>query len=240
MLGRMFEVVPQPEFEAWYEQLPEPLAEEVTAAIDLVASGGEAADPNRLSRLLLWYEAPSSRGVSALVTPFGQLAASSARSRSYLEWHHEVLRCLQSPVFEERLAQLEGARAAQVLSEVERLKRRLHAERASGFYAPWAAAASKSSDESGVRQSFVELLSLVGLDPALGLGPAYGLRELRIDQVSPRLRVLFGLDLPRRRLIALLGESLDRVYYGDSVRRAEQAFRRYLEANAGEAGVAAP
>ena len=42
----MFQVIPEPEFSAWYEALPEPIAEEVTTAIDLVASAGAVLDPS--------------------------------------------------------------------------------------------------------------------------------------------------------------------------------------------------
>jgi hypothetical protein len=47
--------------------------------------------------------------------------------------------------------------------------------------------------------------------------------------VQPRLRVLFGLDFPAKRLLAIWGESLDRRYYGDSVKHAEQRWQQYCE-----------
>jgi hypothetical protein len=56
----MFEVVPEPEFSAWFETLPDPFAEEVASAIDLTASAGPALMPQRLSRLLLWYDGTGS------------------------------------------------------------------------------------------------------------------------------------------------------------------------------------
>jgi hypothetical protein len=72
------------------------------------------------------------------------------------------------------------------------------------------------------------------------VGTGSGLRELCIDNVSPPLRVIFGLDYPRRRLIAILGETLDRAYYGDSVRRAEQRWQRYCAELSAELGADAP
>jgi hypothetical protein len=66
------------------------------------------------------------------------------------------------------------------------------------------------------------------------------LRELCIDNVRPQLRVLFGLDFPARRLIAILGEPLDRRYYGDSVRKAEQRWRQYCENLASQTRSATP
>ena len=58
----MFQVIPEPEFSAWYEALPEPIAEEVTTAIDLAASAEGLLAPERLSRLLLWFDGTGSGG----------------------------------------------------------------------------------------------------------------------------------------------------------------------------------
>jgi len=63
----MFQVMPDPEFSAWYETLPEPLAEEVATAIDVAASACSLLAPERLSRLLLWFDGTGSR--SWLVDP---------------------------------------------------------------------------------------------------------------------------------------------------------------------------
>jgi hypothetical protein len=50
--------------------------------------------------------------------------------------------------------------------------------------------------------------------------------------------VLVGLDLPQNRLLLLLGEALDRSYYGDSVKRAEAMWQRYAASH--QAGAARP
>lgn len=242
----MFQVLPEPEFEAWYEQLPEPLAEEVATAIDLVATSSEVA-PERLSRLLLWFDGTAGSSSSGLSDPVhGPLTLSelpSAKARQYLQWHHEILLCLESPVFQQRLARLDPKLAALALRQVEHLKRRLRGARASSSYATWSRAASSNADPGaslGLRQAFGDLLELVGLSSGELLGSGSGLRELTILNVSPGLRVLFGLDFPGRRLIAILGETLDRRYYGDSVRRAEQSFRRYCAGLSSERGVDGP
>ena len=72
----------------------------------------------------------------------------------------------------------------------------------------------------------------MGLEPKLVLGSGSGLRELAITNIKPQLRVLFGLDFPARRLIAILGEELTRSYYGDSVKRAEQRWQDYCQRQA--------
>lgn len=231
----MFQVVPQPEFSAWYEALPEPLAEEVATAIDLAASASGGLEPERLSRRLLWFDGTGTGTTSELgpagfprQTPGEAGRASLEQLRSYLSWHDEVLLCLQSAPFAARLERLESAPAEQALALVERLKQKLHAARVSGSFAAWRRAGAIERDPLGLRASFEQLLALVGLDARLVLGAGSGLRELCIDNVRPQLRVLFGLDFPARRLLAILGEPLDRRYYGDSVRLAEQRWQDYL------------
>jgi hypothetical protein len=227
----MFQVIPEPEFSAWYEALPEPIAEEVATAIDLVASAGGLLAPEKLSRLLLWFDGTGSGldlpGLEGLVAS-DHPALSLSLARGYLMWHQEVVLCLESQVFQERLGQLEPAHAAQALSLVERLQRKLQAARLSGTLGVWRPGLT-AADSSGLRAAFLDLMSLMGLEPQLVLGSGSGLRELAITNLEPQLRVLFGLDFPARRLIAILGEELNRSYYGDSVKRAEQRWQGYCE-----------
>lgn len=243
----MFQVVPEPEFSAWFESLPEPLAEEVATAIDLAASASGGLAPEQLSRLLLWFDGTGSGSGASLGLPglvLESLERSTtlpvARLRSYLAWHEEVLLCLQSTPFLARLERLEAARAQQALAQVEQLKKKLHAARFSGNYAALRTAQVTERDALGLRAAFDELMGLVGLEAKLLLGSGSGLRELCIDNVSPQLRVLFGLDFPARRLIAIVGETLDRRYYGDTVRLAEQRWQAYLARRAVEAERGAP
>jgi hypothetical protein len=246
----MFEVIPEPEFEAWYEGLPEPLAEEVATAVDLAASASGVIAPERLSRLLLWFDSTGAAGggevgVPGVVTRPGWPELPAARAHGYLIWHQEVRLCLESAPFKERLAQLDPALAARALTQVERLKRKLHAARFAGTWSPWrhggqASTPKTDADASGLRATFLDLLSLMGLEQEVVLGSGSGLRELCITNVRPQLRVLFGLDFPARRLIAILGESLDRQYYGASVQRAEQRWREYCEDPAGQSRSATP
>jgi hypothetical protein len=217
----MFQVVPEPEFSAWYEALPEPIAEEVTAAIDLVASAGALLEPERLSRLLLWYDGTGSgASLADLRLPFvPQLQASASLMGSYLMWHQEALSCLESQLFQEQLGRLDPEPARRALLLVERLRRQLHAARLAG-------------NPRGVRELFLDLLALVGLEPRLALGSGSGLRELTVPNVTPPLRVLLGLDFPAKRLLAIVGEPLNRSYYGDAVKRAEAHWQAYCGATA--------
>jgi hypothetical protein len=229
----MFQVLPEPEFSAWFEALPEPLAEEVAAAVDLAATASAGLAPERLSRLLLWFDGTGSGSGRALdglaFLPHALRREGAAEQlRSYLTWHQEVLACLQAASFRRRLEQLPPAPAAQALARVERLRRRLQAARVSASHAVWSKPGGAERDALGLRAEFEALLALVGLDAQRVLGSGSGLRELCIDNVSPQLRVLFGLDFPARKLLAISGESLTGRYYGDSVRHAEQRWQAYL------------
>jgi hypothetical protein len=231
----MFQVVPEPEFAAWFESLPEPLAEEVATAVDLAANVGGLLAPERLSRLLLWFDGTGSGsgselGVSGLAR-HGWPEQSTTLARSYLAWHQEIRLCLEAPAFGERLARLEPKLAAQALRQVERLKRQLRATRVSSTFNAWThgAPSSPAAEATGLRGAFLELLGLMGLEPHAVLGSGSGLRELCIDNVQPQLRVLFGLDFPAQRLLAISGEALNRRYYGHTVRHAEQRWQQYCD-----------
>jgi hypothetical protein len=141
--------------------------------------------------------------------------------------------CLESVRFRERLERLESARAAQALALVELVKRHLHAARASTSYNPWRHGLPPTQQTlpewAALRDAFSDLLSCMGLDAHEVLGAGSGLRELSLHHLTPPLRVLFGLDFPGQRLLAILGEALERQYYGDSVERAERRWRQYLQ-----------
>jgi hypothetical protein len=229
----MFEVVPEPEFSAWFEALPDPYAEEVAAAIDLTANASSALMPERLSRLLLWYDGAGNAPAPDVARQLDVFGLPSNPVHDYLAWHHEVVLCLESPAFRERLARLEPREAEHVLGLVERIRARLRAARVTTTYNPWRRDPRGAFGEwPGVRDVFTELLASLGLATPEVLGSGSGLRELSIGNIRPPLRVLFGLDFPARRLIAILGETLDRNYYGDSVKRAEKRWQQYLDAQA--------
>lgn len=74
----------------------------------------------------------------------------------------------------------------------------------------------------------LEALRRVGLSPSVFLEERSELRELVVGAGGEQSRLICGVDVARRRIVAILGERLDRSYYGDSVRFAEAYFRDYL------------
>ena len=224
----MFEIVPEAEFEVWFAGLPEPLAEEVTSALDLIATAGGALMPERLSRVMLWYDGVGDgAGEGNLFgTPYTYRMLWAHHARDHLEWRQEVVLTLESSAFHERLVELSPELSRQVVTQVDYLKRKLKHTRTVGALNP---VAELPPAERGMQRDFLALLELLGLHPGEVLGCGSGLRELSITCVDPWLRLLVGLDFPNRRLLAILGEALDRRYYGDSVRRAEARWKRYLQ-----------
>jgi hypothetical protein len=257
----MLEITPSPEFSAWFESLEEPLAEQVAAALELVARAVGLLSPAQVSSSLLWFDGQGD-GLPLDAGPLRMRFATHAlhsydRARELMLWRKEIVRCLESTVFAERLVALEPEAARLALTAVERVKQLLQAVRTQIGLAPANAQASpvfgvlSAHEERALRarfgigpfepglleelaQAFRHTLRLVGLDPGRLIGQGSGLRELTIDQCAPRLRVLFGLDAPGGRLVVLLGEALDRRYYGDSVRFAEERWAHYCADARGE------
>jgi hypothetical protein len=92
--------------------------------------------------------------------------------------------------------------------------------------------AERFAPENELKEPFFEVLRLVGLEPTQMMNSPSGLCELTIASTEPRLRVLFGLDAPGQRIVALVGEQLTRNYYGDSVQLAEQRWLAYCSSPA--------
>ena len=261
----MFEITPSSEFSAWFEALAPELAEEVACALDLLAEAGVALGPSRTSRALLWYDGCAGELPDDPLFPArsaANLMASFADVRELMLWRREVVRCLESPAFGERLARLTPKAASVALAAIENLKLRLEAAskrialQGAGGQSKAAVPAplvlgtlaphelrvlqARFAPENELKQAFYEVLRLVGLEPAQVLNSASGLCELTIPSTEPALRVLFGLDAPGQRIVVLLGEALSRRYYGDSVQLAEQRWSHYCASAAAPSASTVP
>lgn len=232
----MFEIVPEPRFRVWFEALGEPLAEEVATALEVVAHAAETLEPPGVSRALLWFDGTGT-GASTLGSPSVYpirlwLERSADGLRSVLAWQHELLACLGAPAFRRRLEKLPPSSAADALGTVEKLRAELRAwqkEVALGLGAGRVSVDLMERRRAAIMREFAGVLELLGFRPGEFIALSSGLRELTITRVNPPLRVLFGIDAAAKRLVALLGEPLDRAYYGDSVRFAEARWASYQE-----------
>jgi hypothetical protein len=229
----VFEIVPEAAFTRWFERLAEPLAEEVASSLEILANAGGALSPSRVTRALLWYD-----GTSALRAPLAEwqelaVLDAAASAHALVTFEREVLACLGSAPFRERLEKLASAQAETALVGVDRLKLRLKAWRRELLLE--LGTGKRPSERLRLRkqeltEAFAAVLSAVGLEGERLFGFESGLRELSLSHTSPALRVLFGVDATRQKLIVMLGETLERSYYGDSVRFAEGRWARYQAA----------
>ncbi|MFZ5895094.1 MAG: hypothetical protein ACOY0T_28800 [Myxococcota bacterium] len=237
----MFEIIVDDAFARWFETLSPYEAERVAGALELLRARGPALDPLHQSRLLLWFD--GSWGVESLAELGFQIAPPEGwleRYREVLGWQQQALRCLEAPEFAAALQRVDAASASRALACVAAL-RSLIAVTRKGLASPsllrsstlsrgsavLALDASLASRAASLKQTLVHLCADLGLNLEEIVDSASELRELTLDELSPRLRVLYGFDVKNRKLLALLGEALNRAYYGDAVRWAERRWQSY-------------
>jgi hypothetical protein len=140
-----------------------------------------------------------------------------------------VLRCLETPNFQSCFLKLEPRSAARAQELIERVRASVRAATLSLVPAQPESAWGERSLVAGeaVQAALLELLSCVGLRLEDVADRSSGLRELTLAELRPSHRLLYAIDAPRRRILAILGEPLDHAYYGDSVRLAERRWREY-------------
>jgi hypothetical protein len=250
----MLEIAVSDEFARWFEGLAEDAAERVTGALEVVRALGPGLDPVQQSAFLLWYDglggapaepAQSAAGLGLEFLPHRRREAWLDRYSALLTLHREALRCLESPEFAAALQNLDGPTASQALDVVRGIRHNLRATqfdlsaelaRSLGG-APGAAfqlglgparlAWRLGEEVARLQRELERALRFVGLQVSDVVDQNGGLRELTVEELRPKLRVIYGLDIQHRRLIALVGDALTRPYYGDSVRLAEQRWREY-------------
>jgi len=235
------------EFAAWFTALDSGAAEEVAATLEVIAQLGAGAEAPGSSEWLTWYEHPSVRSAFARLWPQPPLQAAVARFIS--EWGvfngyaRRVVKHLESPEFVARLGRLEPTDAAAVERAVARIRKATTSRILAlsefrrrrptlGVHPPTpkdAAALARFADLSEIRESYFAALKAAGF--AVVDVPAHSpaLREIAVRSRGLGFRLLYGIDTRCKRGLVVLGEWLDRSFYGDSVRRAEDVWRQFLE-----------
>ena len=237
----MYEITVTPEFEAWFRSLQGDAAERVAAELNLLERVGPGCDLEHASRWLLWFDGTE----GAHATPLGegeqafalQLRTVASRLVLLKQRQEGALRCLESPNFLRRFLNLDAERAQVVGELIERLRAAVRAAVVQLTLAahplPQATVVSSATAPQDlwlsdtVQRALHEVLARVGLAPEDVADTESGLREISISDAAPPLRLIYAIDVPRRRILAILGEALNRAYYGDSVRLAEQRWRQY-------------
>ncbi|MEY2936302.1 MAG: hypothetical protein RL033_7051 [Pseudomonadota bacterium] len=218
----MFEITVSTEFEDWYQSLDSASAEQVAAELNVLERLGPGLDSLRASRLLLWFD--------GMTSPQPELREQAAQLGQLMRRRSEALRCLETPSFQARFLKLEPRRAQQCQELIERLHARMRAarlqlllERGQGERPD----VGRIWLSDAVQAAVHEVLAFVGLRPEDVDDTSSGLRELTLSELTPAHRMIYAIDTPRRRILAILAEPLERAYYGDAVRFAERYWRDY-------------
>jgi hypothetical protein len=232
-------------FAGWFSGLSAGPAEDVAATLEVIVQLGTRTEAPGSSEWLLWYEHPS---LSQRLRPLPDLKELFAPElvKFYQDWGQfngyvrRVIKHLESKPFLARLAQLPPEAAAAVAAAVARIrgisKTRMlalmefrPARHRRELSASSVATLARFADVSEVRASYFAALAAAGFEVADVPQHSSALREISLRATPPGLRLLYGIDEPKNRGLVVLGEWLDRSFYGDSVRRAEALWGQFLE-----------
>lgn len=235
------------DFASWFGALDDRTAEDVATTLDIIEQLGVDKEAPRSSEWLTWYEAPelSERLRGLGLGPRGPM--DPAVARFFDEWGafngytRRVVKQLESPTFVARLRELESRAAERVADAIARIKktttRRLLAvseysvRHRLGLRPPTPAQAAQLAaftDVEEVRGAYLAALEAAGFTVVDLPARSSALREIASRAPAPGFRLLYGVDAPRARGLVVLGEPMDRTFYGDSVRRAERVWAEFL------------
>jgi hypothetical protein len=251
----MLQLLTTDEFAEWFESLDDEAAEDVATAVEVIERmGPERAAPGS-RELVLWYEHPSAARFESSV-----LAWDLEDWGAFRDYTNRVLEQFESRRFVARLESLAERDAAKVLEVVAQIKRvadpRLRwSLRALGMasYGLAHPAPTRARPQSGaaprptvgqandpcaeLRRLYLAALGLAGFEVVDVAAHSLALRELATRLPAPGFRLLYGVNVATGVALVVLGEALDRSYYGASVRRAERAWKQFLD---GDLRVAEP
>lgn len=229
----MLELFTTEAFAEWFSVLTDDDAEDVATALEVIERIGPEQAPPGSRESLLWYE-------DASVTDFGLAIAWDLEAwGSFREYVQRVLMELAAPRFSRRLARLGTSEAQTVAHAISRIRhtadpRRRWALKLAGDPRGAAALVQPENACAEVRRLYFEALEAAGF--AVTDVPAHSraLREFSRRSPAPAFRLLYGVHVERKTALVVLGEWLDRSYYGDSVRRAERLWQSFLNGELGE------
>ncbi len=244
----MLELLTTDAFAAWFSALPAGPAEDVAATLEVIVQLGTRTEAPGSSEMLLWYEHPllSQRPVPGLGAPRElppQFVKFTQDWGQLLGYAKRVIKHLESKAFVARLASLSSEGAAAVAEGVRRI-RKLTTTRALAMseyqvkhmlkhlHSPTPAstdALARLADVSELRDAYFTVLRAAGFEVIDVEQHTAALREISLRGTPPGLRLLYGIDEPKNRGLVVVGEWLDRSFYGDTVRHAEAVWSGFLE-----------
>jgi hypothetical protein len=234
----MFQVLTTNGFADWFAGLDDRVAEEVATAVELVEQLGATQAPPGSRESLLWYE-------DRRMARFGFADALSWDLEAWgalRDYAQQILAKLESPQFSARLERLRGREAGAVLDCIRQIRRAMDprlrwALKLSGSALALGSDVRPENACTDLRRLYFAALEAAGFKVEDVPAHSLALRELARREPAPAFRVLYGVHVQRETALFVLGEWLDRSYYGDSVRRAERMWKQFLQ---GELGTAEP
>src|SRR5260370_19643951 len=239
---RMLCLVTTDAFATWFSALDDGAAEDVAATLEVIAQLGTRTEAPGSSEWLLWYEHAlvSSRSTRLSSPPHLSPEVMKALHDwgTFVGYVRRVVKHLESPQFVARVGHLEPRNAAAVGDALVRI-RRISKSRHLGL-GEWqrrrlmgkrehAPELERFLDLTDVREAYFAALAAAGFDVVDVPAHSPALREISLRSRAPGLRLLYGVDTRHNRGLVVLGEWLNRRFYGDSVRRAEEAWRQFLK-----------
>lgn len=227
----MLDVLTSEAFAEWFETLDQETAEEVATVLDVMERLGPSRAVPHSRDSLLWYEHPIAARWDA-----SAFARDLEAWGSFREYAKRVLEVLESPRFAALLARMADEQVRAVMSCVRQIRkiadprirwgvklaeRERAIERRSG--------ASSEDAHAQLRRLYLEALEKAGVTVEDVPAHSLALREVSRRERAPGFRLLYGVHAERGVALVVLGERLDRAFYGDSVRRAEAMWRRFLD-----------
>ena len=219
----MLEIHTTDEFAAWFDALDDGPAEDVATALELVEKLGPERVAPGSSEWLLWYEhrdAPD----HVVLDDWADFRDSTKG----------VVAQLESPKFAQKLSVLPREEARRVMVAVDAIKM-VSSARRRGLAMLVAGAARRggaADPYATLRAAYETVAAATGLSVGDHAVHSSALRELTVCSAASRLRLVYGVDPKRATALIVLGERLDRSFYGDSVRRAERVWQEFLQSNA--------
>jgi hypothetical protein len=227
----VLQVLTTDEFAQWFGALDEKDAEDVATVLDVIAELGPVRAPRESRESLLWYEHSS-----VATFQHGRSAAWVLEDwGSFREYVQKILKALESPRFVARLANLPSKEAALVFESIQSLKRSIDPLKRwtlqSHPNAPRGMGDRGEDPRSETRRLYFAALEAAGFSAIDVPAHSLALREVSRRLPTPAFRVLYGVNVENETALVVLGEWLDRSFYGDSVKRAEKTWKQFLDGN---------
>lgn len=217
----MLEVLTTDEFAAWFTKLPNDVAKDVADTLDVIERLGPEKAPPESHELLLWYEHESAARFREGLK--GSIAFQLEAWGAFRDYVTKVLAKLESESFMSRVARLDEASGARVVDAIKRIKRTADPR------ARFALQHLKTTDaRAEVRRAFFDALEAAGFSVTDVPAHSLALREISRRLPEPAFRILYGVHAERGVALVVVGEMLDRCFYGDSVRFAERTWKKFI------------